>query len=102
MTRSLGGLPVQTLPEFIIKGHPDPVTNAIALLGKLWKRYPNSVFRNLLDLPLSPIIREKMLIQDPLSLNLLAPESCESVIKQCSEELFTFIEELKIQNSTKS
>lgn len=90
MTRSLGGLPVQTLPEFIIKGHPDPVTNAIALLGKLWKRYPNSVFRNLLDLPLSPIIREKMLIQDPLSLNLLAPESCESVIKQCSEDYLLY------------
>ncbi|QKW94171.1 L protein [Varroa jacobsoni rhabdovirus 2] len=90
LTRALGGLPVQTLPEFLIKGHPDPATNAIALLGQLEKRFHFQVYRNLLNLPISEIIREKMLIQDPLSLNLLAPESCESAIKQCSEDYLLY------------
>lgn len=85
----LGGFPSQLLPTFLSRGFPDPVTEAGSQLRKMLPLVPDplkALITHILTPTLSTEIREKMLLQDPVSLNLATPVSSGSRVKMFAEK----------------
>nr|DAZ90400.1 TPA_asm: RNA-dependent RNA polymerase [Chalcocoris rutilans mononega-like virus 1] len=85
---SLGGLPIQLIPTFLMKGFPDPLTLDISILRKIFEISVNkgTAHHTIINVILSPLISStvnyRMLFEDPVSLNLLRPSTAKEILKR--------------------
>lgn len=81
--RILGGYPVLNLLDYLYRGHPDPCTSALYMVKSRGRI--NSLYSKLLNLwitrpPLRTTIDAKMILQDPVSLNVDVPVMLSNIM----------------------
>ncbi|APG78823.1 RNA-dependent RNA polymerase [Wenling crustacean virus 10] len=83
---SLGGYPIMMYGSTLVKGFPDPVTEALSLLKLMLRTNITPDCRrlvlNMLSPVINPYINPSMLIQDPESLNLIKESTVAERIKR--------------------
>jgi len=84
--RCLGGYPILLLGSVFTNGFPDPVSENIALLKKLYLTIDNNnkkrIIENILSPSFNPEVSSELICQDPVSLNLLHPSSPKEILKR--------------------
>lgn len=76
--RCLGGLPVLTLPQLIIRGFPDDLSASVSFLRKAYPLSNPSMkrfIRRILSPPFNPKGSFTLLLENPTSINLRVPSS---------------------------
>ena len=89
--RILGGYPVQSLNDFLNRGFPDPLTAWLAMLRSLFVSKSRSdiekrVIAAIEDPEFSPEVNSKMLLEDPLAVNVLMPTNGTGEIQKQVEK----------------
>uniref|UniRef100_A0AB38ZJM5 RNA-directed RNA polymerase L n=1 Tax=Anourosorex squamipes rhabdovirus TaxID=3139458 RepID=A0AB38ZJM5_9RHAB len=91
MPKILGGYPIQCLLDFTNRGFPDPLVQSLSLLmsvyykGKI-KNSEKRVLEGILNIEFSPEINAQLLLEDPLSVNVLCPTNGVGVIRKQVED----------------
>ena len=92
----LGGLPIPSLREMMQKGKPDPVSLGIKImhegcleLGKRGHTFRPGRLQSAMNYPFSNSIDLPMLIENPLSVNLVHASSKKIVIRRFTREVLT-------------
>ncbi|AJG39148.1 RNA-dependent RNA polymerase [Tacheng Tick Virus 7] len=99
----LGGYPVQSLLDFMNRGFPDPVSQWISLLKKLFLLpcCPDILKRVCCAIvwpEFSPDINASMLLEDPISVNALMPTNGAGVIRKQVEDWMQHTEFIQNQS----
>nr|UYL86293.1 MAG: RNA-dependent RNA polymerase [Rhabdoviridae sp.] len=91
----LGGYPISLLIELLLKGFPDPLTLVISALKLLFKHLQQSsdpynllpIIQAILSPIVAPSVNMRMLVEDPLSINILHPSSLSEMLKRSVLEM---------------
>ncbi|UHK03185.1 MAG: RNA-dependent RNA polymerase [Hangzhou rhabdovirus 3] len=97
--RILGGYPISTLGDVMIRGFPDPLSSAISQLNLIKQNvgdYKRNIVNNILSPIFSDYVNYEMLFSDPVALNLLHPSSPGEQLKR---KVLDLIKSGKIEKS---
>ncbi|ALU09129.1 RNA-dependent RNA polymerase [Gammahymrhavirus longicaudata] len=85
--RCLGGYPVTLMGTLFSNGFPDPVSENVCLLKKLYDSgfYQSAIF-NILSPEMNDEISSELICEDPVALNLLHPSSPKEVLKRMVQD----------------
>nr|WPV62759.1 MAG: RNA-dependent RNA polymerase [Wufeng shrew rhabdovirus 3] len=91
MPKILGGYPVQNLLDFTNRGFPDPLVQSLSMIMNIYFNRTISnrmkrVIEGILNIEFSPDINAQLLLEDPLSVNILCPTNGVGVIRKQVED----------------